>query len=103
VATRRWDAAPNPEWALMYRRGLTRRQIVELTGDADRTVAYHLAAARSEDPGLEDEQAAAARPNAAGVTSRGLEYTHELIAMVHTSGSYPSSNSPSFPKHRKLI
>lgn len=55
MAIRRWDAAPNPEWALMYRRGLTRRQIVELTGAADRTVAYHLAAAKTQDPGLEDE------------------------------------------------
>lgn len=50
--TQRWEASPNPEWALIYRRGLTRRQIAKLVGGATSTVGYYLAAARADDPDL---------------------------------------------------
>lgn len=52
------------EWELMYRRGLSRGRIADLVRVPVpvpvRTVAYHLATARTRDPGLEDEHEAAA-------------------------------------------
>ncbi len=50
VTDRKHGAAPNEEWVLMYRGGLTRGQIVKLVGAPVSTVGYHLAAARSTDP-----------------------------------------------------
>jgi hypothetical protein len=42
VGTKRREAAPNAEWVLMYRGGLTRGQIAKLVGAATSTVGYHL-------------------------------------------------------------
>lgn len=59
------------------------------------TIAYHLAAARAEDPGLEDEHAAAAGTGgSATLTSKGRERMDQLIALVRSNGRYPSSRSP---------
>jgi hypothetical protein len=35
--------APDPEWVLMYRRGLSRSRIADLVRAPARTVAYHQA------------------------------------------------------------
>ncbi|MFF2317384.1 hypothetical protein ACFVTE_14050 [Arthrobacter sp. NPDC058097] len=60
MADRRWEAAPNPEWALMYRGGLTRAQIAKLVGAPTSTVGYHLDMARKADPDLRTAHKAAA-------------------------------------------
>ena len=39
----------------MYRKGLSRGQIAELTGAAPATVGYHLRLAREREPGLQNE------------------------------------------------
>lgn len=95
MATKTRNSAPNPEWVLMYRRGLERRQIAELVKAAPATVAYHLAVARTIDPGLQAEHEAASRTKPSQVTARGLERMQQLVAMVQKTGRYPSRTAAS--------
>jgi hypothetical protein len=75
----------------MYRRGLTRLQIAELTGAAPGTVGYHLGRARTLDPGLQNEHEKAARKPA--VNGQGRERLGQLAAFVQETGGYPSRSS----------
>jgi hypothetical protein len=91
VATKRRKAAPNAEWVLMYRGGLTRGQIAKLVGAATSTVGYHLAIARSTNPGLQSaHEAAAALKTRHAATPQGLDHTRELLAFVKETSRYPS-------------
>jgi hypothetical protein len=92
VATKRWDAAPEPEWALMYQRDLSRGKIAELTGDPLRIVGYHLILARKLHPGLQAEHQAAGGTSQR-VTGQGVERMAQLIVMVQESGRYPSTKA----------
>lgn len=93
VATKTRNSAPNPEWVLMYRRGLERHQIAELVKAAPATVGYHLAVARTGDPGLQAEHEAAARTKPSQTTAQGLERMRQLVAMVQETGHYPSRSA----------
>lgn len=93
MTSKRWSAAPEPEWVLMYRRGLGRGQIALQSGAPSRTVGYHLAVARKLHPGLQEEHAAAARAKPGRVTRQGLARMAQLVAMVQGSGKYPSTKS----------
>lgn len=93
MATKRWNAAPEPEWVLMYRRGLSRGKIAELTGAPLRTVGYHLTVARKLQPGLQTEHAGAARKKPRQVTRQGMERMARLAVVVQESGRYPSTKS----------
>lgn len=75
-------------------------RIAHLVRAPVRTVAYHLAAARAGDPGLEDEHAAAGTVSAS-VPSKDRERLDRLIALVQAEGRYPSSTSPD-PAERTL-
>jgi hypothetical protein len=75
----------------MYRRGLTRAQIADLTGAAPATVGYHLGLARTQDPGLQSEHETAARKPA--VTGQGRAHLQQLVAFVQDTGRYPSRSS----------
>ncbi|GAC1605373.1 MAG: hypothetical protein NVS3B6_17750 [Pseudarthrobacter sp.] len=44
--------APNAEWVLMYRHGLSRKRIAALVRATPATVGYHLGIARRQDPRL---------------------------------------------------
>ncbi len=57
---RRLRRAPDSEWVLMYRSGLSRAGIAALVGVPPAAIGYHLAIARRQDPGLEAEHRAAA-------------------------------------------
>lgn len=57
---RRLRRAPDAEWVLMYRLGLSRKRIAELVRVHPAVVGYHLVIARRHDPGLEAEHHAAA-------------------------------------------
>lgn len=93
---------PNPEWVLMYRRGLTRSRIADLLGAPASKVGYHLAAARKLEPGLFGEhEAAIVRKKGQRVTHRGLESMNQLIDFVHAEGRYPAYSAAS-PKERAL-
>ena len=60
IMDRRLRRAPNGEWVLMYRLGLSRKRIAALVRVPPAAVGYHLAVARRQDPGLEAEHQAAA-------------------------------------------
>lgn len=90
MAAKRQSSAPNAEWVLMYRRGLDRHQIAELVRAAPATVGYHLAIARTADPGLQAEHEAASRTKPSQTTAQGLERMQQLVAMVQKTGRYPS-------------
>ncbi|MFJ5698999.1 helicase associated domain-containing protein [Arthrobacter sp. NPDC093139] len=84
-------SAPYQEWVLMYRKGLSRGQIADLTGAAPATVGYHLGLARTLDPRLQHEHDAAARKPA--ITGQGRERLQQLVAFVQDTGRYPSRSS----------
>lgn len=75
----------------MYRKGLGRGQIADLTGAAPATVGYHLGLARTLDPGLQIEHDAAARKPA--VSGQGRERLQQVVAFVQDTGRYPSRSS----------
>lgn len=84
-------SAPYPERVLMYRKGLSRGQIADLTGAAAATVGYHLGLARTQDLGLQSEHETAVRKPA--VTGQGRERMGQLVAFVQDTGRYPSKSS----------
>lgn len=93
MATKRWAAAPEPEWVLMYRLGLSRGKIAELTGAPLRTVGYHLTVARKLDPGLSAEHEEATAKWSKSVTGASMERMAQLVAWVQESGRYPSTKA----------
>lgn len=93
MATKQWGAAPEPEWVLMYRRGLSRGKIAELTGTPLRTVGYHLTVARKLDPELPGQHEEAAGKIAKRVTGPSLERMAQLIVWVQRNGRYPSTKA----------
>jgi hypothetical protein len=76
----------------MYRRGLTRGQIAELTGAAPATVGYHLGLVRRLEPGLQSEHDAVSR-KPARLTAHETERLQQLVAFVQETGQYPSRSS----------
>jgi hypothetical protein len=87
-------AAPNQEWVLMYRAGLSRARIAELVRVPAPTVGYHLRLAAAKEPGLRDaHKAAAARKTT--VTTRGVERMQQLVTLVQDTGRYPSRTADS--------
>ncbi|WP_346960547.1 hypothetical protein [uncultured Arthrobacter sp.] len=60
IVDKRLRRAPDAEWVLMYRLGLSRKRIAELVRGDAATVGYHLVTARRQDPGLEEAHLAAA-------------------------------------------
>jgi hypothetical protein len=95
VAAARRTAAPNPEWVLMYRGGVTRRRIAELAGVPASTLNHHLRLACAADPELLPAHEMAARSRPSRVTAQGLERMHELVALVQETCRYPSRNATS--------
>lgn len=75
----------------MYRKGLIRGHIADLTGTAPATIGYHLGLARTQDPGLQNEHETAARKPAA--TGQGRERLGQLVAFVQDTGRYPARRS----------
>jgi hypothetical protein len=93
VSIRRRTAAPNAEWVLMYRGGLTRSRISALTRAPAATVGYHLSVALAEDPELQSVHEKAAAGTTPQVTAQGLARMRALVAMVQETGRYPSRTS----------
>jgi hypothetical protein len=94
VSSRSRRRAPNAEWVLMYRKGLSRAWIAAVENVPASTVAYHLSVARAQDAGLQDaHDVAAGGSSAARVTVQTMQRMNDLIAMVRTEGRYPSSKA----------
>ncbi|MDZ4351668.1 MAG: helicase associated domain-containing protein [Arthrobacter sp.] len=92
---RRLRRAPDAEWVLMYRLGLSRKRIAELVRAEPAAVGYHLVIARRQDPGLEaDHRAAAAE--AAPVphpSPADLARMMEVIIWVLAEGRLPEDRA----------
>lgn len=85
-------ATPHPEWLLMYRKGLSRTKIAELTRNDVAKVKRHISVAKTADPALQAEHAAAAKGSASRAVP-GMERLYQLVAMVEATGRYPSRNA----------
>ncbi|WP_223987926.1 helicase associated domain-containing protein [Arthrobacter sp. NicSoilB8] len=91
---RRLRRAPDAEWVLMYRLGLSRQRIAALVRAEPATVGYHLVIARRQDPGLEAEhQAAAGAAPVLHPSPKDLRRMEELIAWVKAEGRFPEDRS----------
>ncbi|GAA3310965.1 hypothetical protein [Arthrobacter ramosus] len=91
---RRLRRAPDPEWLLMYRLGLSRERIAALVRAEPSTVGYHLVIGRRQDPGLKAEHQAAA--DAAPVpypSPTDLARIDEIITWVSAGGRLPEYRS----------
>jgi hypothetical protein len=95
IMDRRLRRAPDAEWVLMYRLGLSRARIAALVRVPPAAVRYHLAIARRRDPGLEaGHQAAAAGPAPVPCPSpRDLARMEEVIAWISAEGRLPDGRS----------
>jgi hypothetical protein len=92
--------APDPEWAEMYRRGMTTTSIAKIAGAGASTVRYHLRLAVETDPTLRDQHtSAASKP--ARVTVDGLANMADLVALHEREGRLPSTKSKD-PRERAL-
>jgi helicase associated protein len=89
---KRRPAALHPEWVLMYRKGLSRTKIAELTRNDVATVSRHISWAKTADPALHVEHAAAAKGSAARAVP-GLKRMYQVVAMFEATGRYPSRNA----------
>jgi len=85
---RRLRRAPDAEWVLMYRLGLSRTRIVELVRAHPAVVGYHLVIALRQDPELEAEHHAAAGDGTIPSPS-GIARMEEIIAWI-----LPRAGSP---------
>ncbi|SDL39152.1 Helicase associated domain-containing protein [Arthrobacter sp. ov407] len=91
---RRLRRAPDAEWVLMYRLGLSRQRIAALVRAEPCTVGYHLVIARRQDPGLEAEHHAAADAAPGPYLSpTDLACMDELITCVKAEGRLPRDRS----------
>ena len=91
---RRLRRAPDAEWVLMYRLGLSRQRIAAIVRAEPATVGYHLVIARRQDPGLEAEHLAAAGATPVPYPSPAdLAHMDELIAWVKAEGRLPEDRS----------
>jgi hypothetical protein len=89
---RRLRRAPDAEWVLVYRLGLSRQRIAELVRAHPALVWYHLVIARRQDPGLEAAHRAAtvAKPRP---FPGSLARMDEAIAWIRSGGRLPRDRS----------
>ncbi|WP_240987167.1 helicase associated domain-containing protein [Arthrobacter sp. Soil736] len=92
MTKKRCTATPHAEWVLMYRKGLSRKKIAELTHHDVARVSHHISVAKAADPALHAEHAAAAKGSAAHAVP-GLKRLYQVVAMVEATGRYPSRNA----------
>ncbi|MDN4643441.1 helicase associated domain-containing protein [Arthrobacter sp. PsM3] len=89
---RRLRRAPDAEWVLMYRLGLSRKRIAELVRVHPAVVGYHLVIARRQDPGLETAHHAAAAARTSP-SPRSLARMDEIIAWIMAEARLPRGHS----------
>ncbi|MDI3213700.1 helicase associated domain-containing protein [Arthrobacter sp. AL12] len=89
---RRVRRAPDAEWVMMYRLGLSRARIADLVRAEPATVGYHLVIARRQDPGLEAAHHAAAVTKACP-SPTALARMEEIITWITAGGRLPRDRS----------
>lgn len=82
-------AAPDPEFVLMYRKGITTSKIASLEDVAETTVRYHLQIAARAEPGIRDEHKAALPPPARRIPKAGLRNLADVLAFNEAEGKLP--------------
>jgi hypothetical protein len=94
IMDRRSRRAPDAEWVLMYRLGLSRQRIAALVRAEPGAVGYHLAVARRQDPGLEAEhQAAAGAAPVLYPSPKDLARMEQVVTWVSVEGRLPNGHS----------
>jgi hypothetical protein len=94
IMDRRLRRAPDAEWVLMYRLGLSRQRIAALVRVPPAAVGYHLLIARRQDPGLETEhQAAAGAALVPYPSPDDLARMEEVATWVGAAGRLPEGRS----------
>ncbi|MDF9752802.1 helicase associated domain-containing protein [Arthrobacter sp. ES3-54] len=93
IMDRRLRRAPDAEWVLMYRLGLSRKRIAELVRAEPATVGYHLVIARREDPGLEPAHLTAGAAPVPHPSPKDLARREEIIAWISAEGRFPRDRS----------
>lgn len=85
--------APDPEWVLMYRKGIRTSKIAAVASVAETTVRYHLAIAAKLDPCLRAEHQAALPVPPQRLTAAGHRNLADIIAFYKTEGRLPTRRS----------
>ncbi|MUU70536.1 helicase associated domain-containing protein [Pseudarthrobacter sp. GA104] len=85
--------APDPEWVLMYRRGIPTPKIAAGAGVAETTVRYHLAIAAKQEPGIRAEHQAALPVARQRLTAAGRRNLEDIIAFYQAVGRLPTRRS----------
>lgn len=83
--------APNPEWLIMYRRGIPTSKIAAGAGVAETTVRYHMAIAARRDPDLRAQHTAALPQAAPRLTAAGQRNLEDILAFYESEGRLPVS------------
>ena len=84
--------APDAEWVLMYRLGLSRKRIAELVGVQPATVGYHLVIARRRDPEREVAHLAAT-DTGTSLSPAALARMEQIIVWITAEGRFPRDRS----------
>jgi hypothetical protein len=92
IMDRRLRRAPDAEWVLMYRLGLSRTRIAELVRAHPAVVGYHLVIALRQDPELEAEHHAAAGDGTIPSPS-GIARMEEIVAWISAAGRLPRDHA----------
>lgn len=93
--------APDPEFVLMYRKGIPTSKIAALEDAAETTVRYHLQIAARAEPGIRDEHKAALPPPARRTPEAGMRNLADVIAFHESEGRLPVTHGKS-AKERAL-
>lgn len=82
-------AAPDPEFVLMYRKGISTSKIAAITDVAEASVRYHLQIAARAEPGIRNEHKAALPLPARRMPEAGLRNLADVIAFHESEGRLP--------------
>ncbi|MFD0046805.1 helicase associated domain-containing protein [Pseudarthrobacter scleromae] len=85
--------APDPEWVLMYRRGISTPKIAATAGVAETTVRYHLAIAARQEPAIRAEHQQALPKSPQRLTDAGRRNLDDIIAFYQAEGRLPTKRS----------
>lgn len=92
----------HPEWDLMYRKGLSVRQIADLCGAKLETVGRHLRLQRTRLPDMQVEHVANKPPaKLSPPRSSWLSNVKEISTLLRAEGKYPTASDPD-PRRRRL-
>lgn len=86
--------APDAEWVLMYRHGITTSKIAVTAGVAEATVRYHLAIAAKLEPSLREEHQQAA-VMVRRITAAGRQNLEDVLVMHRAEGRLPTTKGAS--------